>query len=1066
MNILDSKEIELLSQIEEYEKSQNELRALLIESKTNMEPKDIVLYLINDKWLNSWKKYCALDNFDYQSIIKDKINWSNHRKKLNIDSMQISQSNHELIQFNNNSINSMNKSFKPDKYFHLVTRECYYKLISGKDNELYKLKFNFKCYHNKIMTKSDNKAILLFIHNQKFKSFVLILEQNKCDKDYKYIANSEIIQILESHGCFQIKEGDISINNNIKIHFMNKSFEKSKNNDFINLNIKKYFDKMVYFEKVFNSQFENKTNNFGTSSFYLIDKNWHENLKMKFSSQINHGNNINDLNEVENLDNIKIIKYLRSKKNYDIIIKYLSDYRLVSEDLWKKMKTIFQINQEIKLDFFFYGNLCVLKYNEKTFELFEISIIKDIPYFNYNLLFCYFDKNQNLNSNYFRDFLKKKEYHQYLDMINKNIISKDIIINTNKVGIVINTKLAEKLNDEFEIYEMNYNTLLKERKNNNNEIISNYEFGYNKKMSETLRLILENNNKNNIVNNLGYTQFVIKNSQNHSKNNLLHNNFDLNEGQKNILFNQVNSKSKSDNSNKNIKMNNFMNLNPNNQNNMNFPINNINHQNNLNFQINNMNNMKFHSQQNNNNMKNNNFNINKNQLNSQQNNMNMNKFMSQNNIIQNNQNNFISNNQNMIPNNMNKMNMNINNNFNMNMPMNMKMNMNNNFNMMSKNNKNMNMNKNLINNKNMNIFYRPVGLKNIGATCFMNATLQCLSHCDELTSYLLNSKNYNEYQNHYDIFPLTYAYANVLNSLFPPKDKYNKSFAPTYFKKVIGNLNELFKSFEANDSKDLLIYILERIHLELKIPNGNNNINNNIMNYNPNSKLHQLNLFLNQFNAENTSVVSKNFYGINESTVQCLNCGFCTFNFNIYNFIIFPLEEAKKFSKAQGQQLILNQRVKSFIELMNNVNKGKISLKNCFEYNQKVDCLVGENEIYCNNCHRSSKANIYPRLFSTPKILCIVLNRGRGNVYKIDVDFPEIFDMAPFVTFPNNYRYYELIGVITHLGESGASGHFIAICKSRVNRQWYFFNDDIALPCTFNDALNKGTPYILFYHAR
>ena len=142
---------------------------------------------------------------------------------------------------------------------------------------------------------------------------------------------------------------------------MNKSFEKSKNNDFINLNIKKYFDKMVYFEKMFNSQFENKINKFGTSSFYLIDKNWHENLKMKFSSQINHGNNINDLNEVENLDNIKIIKYLRSKKNYDIIIKYLSDYRLVSEDLWKKMKTIFQINQEIKLEFFFLRKFLCIK---------------------------------------------------------------------------------------------------------------------------------------------------------------------------------------------------------------------------------------------------------------------------------------------------------------------------------------------------------------------------------------------------------------------------------------------------------------------------------------------------------------------------------------------------------------------------------------------------------------------------------------------------------------------------------------------------------------------------------
>ena len=73
--------------------------------------------------------------------------------------------------------------------------------------------------------------------------------------------------------------------------------------------------------------------------------------------------------------------------------------------------------------------------------------------------------------------------------------------------------------------------------------------------------------------------------------------------------------------------------------------------------------------------------------------------------------------------------------------------------------------------------------------------------------------------------------------------------------------------------------------------------------------------------------------------------------------------------------------------------------------------------------------------------------------------------MSPFVPFSATYKKYELIGVITHFGQSGPGGHFIAICKSRVNREWYIFNDQSVDKGSFNDALNKGTPYILFYHA-
>ena len=60
---------------------------------------------------------------------------------------------------------------------------------------------------------------------------------------------------------------------------------------------------------------------------------------------------------------------------------------------------------------------------------------------------------------------------------------------------------------------------------------------------------------------------------------------------------------------------------------------------------------------------------------------------------------------------------------------------------------------------------------------------------------------------------------------------------------------------------------------------------------------------------------------------------------------------------------------------------------------------------------------------------------------------------------------YKLIGVITHLGGSDMSGHFIAYCKDPISNEWYLYNDATVSPIANfqNDVINYAMPYLLFY---
>ena len=344
-----------------------------------------------------------------------------------------------------------------------------------------------------------------------------------------------------------------------------------------------------------------------------------------------------------------------------------------------------------------------------------------------------------------------------------------------------------------------------------------------------------------------------------------------------------------------------------------------------------------------------------------------------------------------------------------------------------------------------------IGLNNIGATCYMNSTLQCLSNTDKLTKYFLYKFKYKPGSKNKI---MTNEYYKVIKNLWDPNNN-NGSYSPNDFKKRLSEENPLFAGIAANDSKDLINFLLERFHSELNIKKGNNNLE--AINYNQIDQTNEkiiLNLFIEEFKNNYNSVISNLFYGLMETKSQCQGCNIIKFNFQVYSFIEFPLEKVNEYCFRTGKRTYYN---------MNNNKNPDVDIYECFEYYHNIDLMTGDNKMYCNICNCLCDALYGTLLYTAPNNLIIILNRGRGAVYECKVNFPDILNLSNYVKFKESNTLFELYAVICHIGPSSKSGHFVAYCKNRMDKKWYLYNDAFVTLCQNPQDYQKGMAYILFY---
>ena len=338
-----------------------------------------------------------------------------------------------------------------------------------------------------------------------------------------------------------------------------------------------------------------------------------------------------------------------------------------------------------------------------------------------------------------------------------------------------------------------------------------------------------------------------------------------------------------------------------------------------------------------------------------------------------------------------------------------------------------------------------VGLNNIGATCYMNATLQSLSNVKELSHYFLTKYTPNDANK-----KLSNEYCTVVKNLWDRKNN-GRSFSPDSFKNTLSQMNPLFAGIAANDSKDLINFILETLHNELNKPTGK--INNYMLTPDDQKNEQRMfNLFSEEMKSNFKSPISDLFYGVLETRTNCLNCKGIKYNFQIYSYIEFPLQQ------------VYNYCLKNYPG-NNYISQGipVVDLYRCFEFYQLPTLMTGNNQIYCNDCKKTFDAYYGTLLYFLPNYLIINLNRGKNAVFQCNVKFPELLKLHKYVINQERNTVFKLVSVISHYGPSSMGGHFIAYCRHYQDNCWYNYNDSTVTKCTNPKPYLTGMPYILFY---
>ena len=358
----------------------------------------------------------------------------------------------------------------------------------------------------------------------------------------------------------------------------------------------------------------------------------------------------------------------------------------------------------------------------------------------------------------------------------------------------------------------------------------------------------------------------------------------------------------------------------------------------------------------------------------------------------------------------------------------------------------------------------PKGFVNLGNTCFLNSTLQCLAYLPPFCQSLLaiSEIKLKNQRNLKKKLSQGQKITSSLGSLFQRIHGFHENdrdgaIAPQNMVRALPTIGTCgsrngykFRPGRQEDAHEFLVHLLDAMHDgELR----GAGINQQLSGWRDRLPVARL---------DETTFIHRVFGGYFRSQVRCRQCGYRS---NTYDpFLDLSLEVSKKGSNSV--------------------------LHSLSEFTKK-ETLDSDNQWRCSGCKRHVCATKQLTVFRPPLSLCIQLKRftfdgfggrsfssygtggwkygksnnnfrGGGKITK-PIEFPAELDLP---LSDSRSCEYTLTGLVIHVGGSASSGHYTAYVKKPGRKganQWYHVDDSFVEPVSEKTVLRQKDAYLLFY---